>query len=66
MYNGMIKFKCNDCKQQFTAADMELMATNLTAPQPCPHCNSIHTYPARLSFVGPVIYRHTWEKNEEK
>ncbi len=61
----MIKFKCNDCKHVFTAADMELMATTFTVPQTCPHCNSTHTYPARLGLLGPYIYRPIW-KNSEK
>lgn len=68
MVRGMTTFKCDDCGNKFVAIDAEWQATVYTAPQPCPSCKSMHTYPIGLlrGLFGPGYYRTIWKRNETK
>jgi len=61
MLLGTTTFKCNECGERFTGITMEMYATAYIAPQQCPKCNSMHTYPAHLFLLGPIIYRTIWK-----
>ncbi len=61
MLLGTTTFKCNECGERFTGITAEMYATAYIAPQQCPKCNSMHTYPAHLFLLGPIIYRTIWK-----
>lgn len=64
MLRGMIKFKCDACGHKFVAPDIEYMASAFSTPQPCPQCQSRHTYPARGLFASAGPYRKIWSQIE--
>ena len=65
MLRGKKTFKCDDCGHTFKAFDIELAATVLSQPMPCPKCGSRHTMPkSLLSFMEKGVYRKIWEMND--
>jgi len=66
MIRGKRIFKCTECGEKFRADDIELNATVLSVPQPCPHCQSIRTMPwSLLSCLDKSSYRDIWDKMEK-
>lgn len=65
MLRGTTQFKCHKCGKTFKAPDIELGATMLSQPQPCPVCGSRHTYPSKIMLVGPLLYRDIWKQYNE-
>lgn len=45
MIRGETTFICTQCKNKFTAMDIEYHCMALSCPMPCPHCGSIRTLP---------------------
>ena len=65
MLRGTTLFKCTKCKKRFFAPDFEYLATTLSAPQPCPRCNSLRTRPSRLVGGSDFFYKRIWEQMEK-
>lgn len=69
MLRGFTKFHCTNCGREFTAPDIEWMATVYTAPQPCPNCGSIRTMPKHGPFIFKFMklstYRKMWKMCED-
>lgn len=61
MLRGTTLFKCHECGNTFRDFDIEWNATVFSTPQPCPQCNSLHTYPRWNFLSGPRSYRPIWE-----
>lgn len=60
-------FECTECGEKFRADDIELNATVLSVPQPCPHCQSIRTMPwGFMSFLSKSTYEDIWKQMEER
>lgn len=66
MFRGMTLFKCTECGKHFMAADIELGATTLSAPQRCPRCGSMRTRPSRLFGGSDSAYKEIWNRMENK
>ena len=66
MFRRMTLFKCTECGKHFMAADIELGATTLSAPQRCPMCGSMRTCPSRLFGGSDSAYKEIWDKMENK
>lgn len=66
MLQGMALFKCTECGKHFMAADIELGATTLSAPQECPECGSMRTRPSRLFGGSDSAYNEIWDKMENR
>ena len=66
MLQGMTLFKCTECGKHFMAADIELGATTLSAPQECPECGSMRTRPSRLLSGSNSAYNEIWDKMENR
>ena len=67
MMRGTTLFICTECGHKFKAADIEYLATSLSVPQKCPHCNGIRTRP--VSIIGKMMdkkYEPIWEQMENK
>lgn len=45
MIRGETTFICTQCKNKFTAMDIEYHCMAFSCPMPCPHCGSIRTLP---------------------
>ena len=70
MIRGETTFICTQCKNKFTAMDIEYHCMALSCPMPCPHCGSIRTLPLHKlqewtspleKNIGEII-----ETNDEK
>ena len=67
MYRGMTTFKCSECGAEFSAPDIEYMATMYSTPQPCPKCNSRRTYPSGLfGWLFRPAYKMIWKSMENQ
>lgn len=68
MIFGITTFKCDNCGHTFRGVAAEWCCTSITAPVQCPHCGSMHTYPAGFlsGIFGPdSIYRDIWRQYDE-
>ncbi len=70
MILGAIKFRCSSCINTFMGVDIELGATDFTAPLECLHYGSKHTRPWQLTDIIPTLrkknddtYRSIWKES---
>ena len=65
MLRGTTTFVCNECGYKFKGLDFEWMALPYSAPQKCPNCGSMHTYPW-WQWLHKPFYRKIWKHLDER